>query len=63
MTQKQASEVLNVSVSVLRSLIRNKKIKLNLDNKIIPESVYSLKEDLEERRKIDKPVWVKRNTY
>lgn len=63
MTHKQASEILNVGKSVIQSFIKNKKLKVDIRNKIIDESVYLLKKDLEERRKIDKPVWINRNLY
>lgn len=63
MTQKQASEILNVKKSSIRELIKNKSIKVDITNKIIDESVYELQKDLEERRKIKKPVWIERNLY
>jgi len=63
MTHKEASEILNVGKSVIQSFIKNKKLKVDIRNKIIDESVYLLKKDLEERRKIDKPVWINRNLY
>jgi hypothetical protein len=62
MTQKQASEILNVSISVLRLFIKNKKLKLSINNKIIPEEVYLLKEDLEQRRNTEKSIWINTNT-
>jgi hypothetical protein len=63
MTQKEASIILNVSVSYIRDFIKQKSIKVDIVNKIIDESVYELKKDLEERRSITKPVWIERNDY
>jgi hypothetical protein len=63
MTQKEASIILNVSTNIIKSFVIKKKLKLNDKGKLLDESVYELKKDLEERRSIPKPVWIERNLY
>jgi hypothetical protein len=63
MTQKEASIILNVSTNIIKSFVINNKLKLDDKGKLLDESVYELKKDLEERRSITKPVWIERNLY
>lgn len=63
MTKKKAAEYLGVTTHVLKHMIKNKKVKVDLLNKIIPEELEAVKKDLEERRSLSKPVWIQRNEF
>jgi hypothetical protein len=63
MTRKEVSRYLDVSLHVVDNMIKRKIIKLDLNNKISLEELEKLKQDLEERRKLTKPIWIHENPY
>lgn len=63
MTKGEASKILNIRLESINNSIKNKKIKLNLDGKIIDESVYEYLKELEERRKIPSVKWIHRSEF
>ena len=63
MTKVEAGQILNLRPEAVRKCVVEKKIKTDLTGKIIDESVYEYKKELDERRKIQKPTWVHRNEF
>lgn len=63
MLKTHAAKYLNVSLDVLNNLIKNKVVKVDSKGKIIESELLEAKRELEERRKISKPVWLNRNEF
>jgi hypothetical protein len=63
MTKVQAGKILNLRPEAVTKCISEKKIKTDLTGKIIEDSVYQYLAELQERRKINPPEWIKRNEF
>ena len=63
MNKVEASKILKIRPEALNECIKNKIIKTDLTGKLIDESVYEYLKELEERRKIPKADWIKRNEF
>lgn len=63
MLKSHAAKYLNVTVPILNNLIKSKVVKLDSEGKIIESQLLEVKQELEERRKISKPVWINRNEF
>ena len=63
MTKVQAGKILNLRPEAIVSCIKNKKLKVDLFGKVIDESVFEYKKELDERRKVQPASWIKRNEF
>lgn len=63
MLKSHAAKYLNVTLPILNNLIKSKVVKLDSEGKIIESQLLEVKQELEERRKISKPVWINRNEF
>ena len=63
MNKEEAAKILNLRPEAIYQCIKNKSIRVDLTGKIIDESVYEYLKELEERRKVKPPSWVKRNEF
>jgi hypothetical protein len=63
MTKVQAGKILNLRPEAIINCIKNKKIKVDLFGKIIEDSVFEYKKELDERRKVKPISWIKRNQF
>jgi plasmid maintenance system antidote protein VapI len=61
-TKKEACDILQIKNHTLNNLIKNG-IILSADKGIIFSSIFEYKKELDERRSIDKPIWVNRGGY
>jgi hypothetical protein len=63
MNKVEASKILKIRPEAINKCIKNKIIKTDLTGKLIDESVYEYLKELDERRKIPKADWIKRNEF
>lgn len=61
-TKKEACDILQIKNHTLNNLIKNGTI-LSADKGIIISSIFEYKKELDERRSIDKPLWLNRGGY
>jgi len=61
MTYLEASIILNINHDRIRELVKKNILRqVSHDKKVIdPESVYEYKKELDYRRSLKKPVWIK----
>jgi hypothetical protein len=61
-TKKEACDILQIKKHTLNNLIKSKIIS-SLNEEVIFSSVFKYKKELEERRSINKPMWINRGGY
>jgi predicted HTH domain antitoxin len=64
-TRKEASKILGIPREYVSRLIKNNILQLIVSgeraSKITSQSLFAYRDELEERKKIKKPVWIHRN--
>jgi hypothetical protein len=61
-TKKEACDILQIKKHTLNNLIKSKIIS-SFNEEVIFSSVFEYKKELEERRSINKPMWINRGGY
>jgi hypothetical protein len=61
-TKKEACDILQIKKHTLNNLIKSKIIS-SFNEEVIFSSVFKYKKELEERRSINKPMWINRGGY
>jgi plasmid maintenance system antidote protein VapI len=61
-TKKEACDILQIKKHTLNNLIKNKTI-LSFNDEVFFSSIIEYKKELDERRSINKPMWINRGGY